>query len=63
MCGEMNFFLGLQINQTDKGISISQSKYVKELLKMSGMEESKLVCTPMTAGCKLRKDDESPKAD
>jgi len=63
VCGEMNFFLRLQINQTDKGIFISQSKYVKEMLKKFGMEDSKPVCTPITIGCKLRKNDESPKAN
>lgn len=33
MIGEMEFFLGLQITQTDKGIFICQTKYAKELLK------------------------------
>jgi len=61
MFGEMNLFLGLQINQSDKGIFIFQSKYVKELLKKFGMEDSKSVCTPMVTGCTLRKTNESPK--
>jgi hypothetical protein len=33
MLGEMKFFLGLQITQSDKGISISQTKYINEMLK------------------------------
>lgn len=33
MIGELNLFLSLQINQTDKGIFISQSKYVKKFIK------------------------------
>ena len=33
MLGEMKFFLGLQINQSDKGIFISQTKYIHEMLK------------------------------
>jgi len=61
MFGGMNFFLGLQIVQSDKVIFISQSKYVKELLKKFGMEDSKLVGNPMVIGCKLSKDDDSPK--
>jgi hypothetical protein len=40
MLGEIKFFLGLQITQSDKGISISQTKYD---LKKFQMEESKLV--------------------
>lgn len=63
MIGELNFFLGLQVNQTDKGIFISQSKYVRELLKKFGMDDSKLVSTPMVTRCKLSKDDESAKTD
>lgn len=63
MIGEMNFFLGLQINQNDKGIFIFQSKYIKELLKKFLSESSKLVCTPMTTRCKLTRDDKSPKED
>jgi len=63
MFGEMNFFLGLQTIQSDKGIFISQSKYVRELLKKFGMEDSKPVGTPMVTRCKLSKDDDSPKAN
>lgn len=33
------------------------------MLKKLGMKDSKLVCTPMITGCKLSKNDESPKAD
>jgi len=33
MMGELTFFLGLQINQSTKGIFISQTKYCTELLK------------------------------
>jgi hypothetical protein len=61
--GKVNFFLGLPINQVDNGIFISYSKYVKEVLKNFGMEDSKMVCTPMVIGCKLSKDDKSSKVD
>ena len=33
MMGEMSYFLGLQVKQTDDGIFINQSKYTKNLLK------------------------------
>ena len=33
MLGELNFFLGLQISQPDKGIFISQTKYINEMIK------------------------------
>jgi hypothetical protein len=59
MLGELSFFLGLQISQYDKGIFVSQTKYVKEILKKFRMEDCTLVSTPMVIGCKLRKNDES----
>jgi hypothetical protein len=45
--GESSFFLGLQITQSRKGIFISQTKYIKEMLKKFGMEDCALVSTPM----------------
>ena len=33
MMGELTYFLGLQIKQSDKGIFISQGKYVNDKLK------------------------------
>jgi hypothetical protein len=63
MLGELSFFLGLQISQSDKGIFISQTKYVKEMLKKFIMEDCTPVNTPMVTSCKLRKNDESPEAN
>ena len=40
------------------GIYITQSKYVKEILKTFGLEDSKLVSTPMVIGHKLSKNDD-----
>jgi len=61
LIGELTFFLGLQISQQDEGIFISQTKYIKEMLKKFGMEDFKPISTLMVTGCKLRKDDESKK--
>jgi hypothetical protein len=63
LLGELNLFLGLQICQCDKGIFISQTKYIREMLKKFGMEDCKPVSTPMQTSCKLRKDDDSKDAD
>lgn len=62
MISELTFFLGLQIYESNKGIFISQTKYIKEMLKKFKMEDSKPISTPMVTGCKLSKNDESPKA-
>jgi hypothetical protein len=59
MLGESSFFLRLHISQSNKGISISQAKYIKEMLKKFKMEDCAPVSTPMITGCKLSKDVES----
>ena len=59
MLGELTFFLGLQVSQSEKRIFISQTKYIKDMIKKFKMEDSKPVSTPMVTGCKLSKDDES----
>ncbi|GJU86027.1 copia protein [Tanacetum coccineum] len=59
MMGELNFFLGLQIKQMKDGIFFNQSKYIKEMLKKFGLEDSKPTKTPMSLEIKLTKDDEA----
>ena len=63
LLGELNFFLGLQISQLDDEMFISQSRYIKEMLKKFGMEDCRPASTLMITGCKLSKDDESKKVD
>ena len=63
LLGELTFFLGLQISQRTEGIFITQTKYIKEMLKKFQMEDCKPVSTPMITGCKLSKDDESKEVD
>jgi Asp-tRNA(Asn)/Glu-tRNA(Gln) amidotransferase C subunit len=63
LLGEISFFLGLQIRQNKQGIFISQTKYIREMLKRFGMEDCKPVITPMQTNCKLRKDDDSKSTD
>ncbi|GJS51478.1 retrovirus-related pol polyprotein from transposon TNT 1-94 [Tanacetum coccineum] len=53
MMGEMTFFLGLQVNQSPRGIFINQSNYVLEILKKYGMEACDPVGTPMEIKDKL----------
>ena len=60
LLGELTYFLGLQVQQTKDGIFLSQTKYLKQILKRYRMEDSKLVCTLMVTGCSLISNDESP---
>ncbi|GKD26557.1 retrovirus-related pol polyprotein from transposon TNT 1-94 [Tanacetum coccineum] len=63
MMGELNFFLGLQIKQIEDGIFFNQSKYIKEMLKKFGLEDSKPMKTPMSSDTKLMKDEECESVD
>jgi transposase len=49
LLGELSFFLGFQICQRNQGIFISQTNYIREMLKRFGMEYCKPVNTPMKA--------------
>jgi hypothetical protein len=59
LIGELYFLLGLHICQSNQGICISQTEYIREMLKRFGMEYCKPVSTPMQTSCKLSKDDDS----
>ncbi|GKD32500.1 retrovirus-related pol polyprotein from transposon TNT 1-94 [Tanacetum coccineum] len=63
MIGELNFFFGLQIKQMEDGIFFNQSKYIKEMLKKFGLEESKPMKTPTSSDTKLMKDKECELVD
>ncbi|GKB01442.1 putative ribonuclease H-like domain-containing protein [Tanacetum coccineum] len=45
--GELTFFLGLQVKQSQEGIFISQDKYVAEILKKFDFVSVKSAVTPM----------------
>jgi hypothetical protein len=57
MIGELSFFLNLQIKQLKDGIFISQSKYLKDILKKFGLENAKPIKTPMATNGHLDLDE------
>ena len=57
--GEIKFFVELQVTQMKHSICITQSKYVKEILKTFRTEDSKLVSTPKVTSHKLSKNVDS----
>lgn len=62
--GKLTFFLGLQITYQDNGdLFISQSKYVKDLLKKARMESCKSCPTPCKPHTQLLKDEGTPLID
>ncbi|GKE56447.1 putative ribonuclease H-like domain-containing protein, partial [Tanacetum coccineum] len=61
--GELTFFLGLQVKQKEDGISISQDKYVTEILKKFGFFDVKTASTPMETQKPLLKDEDGEKVD
>jgi hypothetical protein len=63
LLGELSFFPRLQICEINQGIFISQTKYIREMLKRFKMEDLKPVITPIQTSCKLSKDDDSKSTD
>ena len=59
----MKFFLGIEVQQSESGIFISQSKYASEVLKRFNMSNCKISPTPVITGLKLSKDGEGSTID
>ncbi|KAJ9561621.1 hypothetical protein OSB04_006781 [Centaurea solstitialis] len=63
MMGELTFFLGLQIKQSEKGIFINQGKYVHEMLKKFDLTSCTPTKTPMAPPLSLDKDSKGKPVD
>ncbi|GJW66016.1 putative ribonuclease H-like domain-containing protein [Tanacetum coccineum] len=61
--GELTFFLGLQVKQSQEGIFISQDKYVAEILKKFDFVSVKSAITPMETKAPLAQDEGGPNVD
>ncbi|GJU69582.1 putative ribonuclease H-like domain-containing protein [Tanacetum coccineum] len=61
--GELTFFLGLQVNQKEDRIFISQDKYATEILKKFGFTDVKTASTPMETQKPLLKDEDEEEVD
>ncbi|KAL0314938.1 UNVERIFIED_CONTAM: Retrovirus-related Pol polyprotein from transposon RE1 [Sesamum angustifolium] len=51
--GHARYFLGLEIARSSDGISITQHKYIREIIKDAGLIHSRPKCTPLPLGLKL----------
>jgi hypothetical protein len=63
MMGELQFFLGLQINQLNKGTFVHQAMYTKEIVRKFKMEDSKAMATPISTTIALDADEEGEHVD
>eukprot|EP00253_Pinus_taeda_P030134 PITA_30134 len=61
--GLLRYFLGIEVDQNENGIFITQAKYVNEVLERFNMQDSKAAITPKVMGLKLSKEDSSKDFD
>ncbi|XP_058725624.1 secreted RxLR effector protein 161-like [Vicia villosa] len=59
LVGELTYFLRLQVKQMDDSIFISQSEYVKNIIKKFGMKNASHNRTPAPTHVKLSNDEKS----
>ena len=48
--GDINYFLGIQVNDTTKDLHLSQTKYIIDLLSRAKIREAKAISMPMVHG-------------
>ena len=61
--GNLRYFLGMEVARSKKGISVSQRKYVLDLLEETGMSDCKPAETPKDYTTKLGSIQDSPPVD
>eukprot|EP01018_Ginkgo_biloba_P023828 Gb_00935 [translate_table: standard] len=61
--GQLHYFLGIEIWQSEKGIFMSQAKYAMDILKKFNMSDCKPLATPVKFGLKLSKYEDSDSVD
>ena len=55
--GELNFFMGIQVNRNQNTILLSQTKYVQDLLAKTEMSNCKGIESPFSTTKKLKKNE------
>jgi len=61
--GKLKYFLGIEVAHSEKGIFISQQKYILDLLKEIGMVDCRLCETPIDLKHRLKNDEEGATTD
>ncbi|KAL2253435.1 UNVERIFIED_CONTAM: Retrovirus-related Pol polyprotein from transposon RE1 [Sesamum indicum] len=57
--GSARYFLGLQIARSEAGTSVTQSKYISDIIADCGLLHARPAATPLTPGLKLHDDDDN----
>jgi hypothetical protein len=63
MMGELQFFLWLQIKQSQEGTFVHQTMYTKDIVRKFKMEDSKTMVMPMSTTTTLDADEEGEHVD
>jgi len=58
--GDLNYFLGIEVNKVKNGILLTQEKYANDVLRRVGMMSCKLVSTLLSTSEKLSANESSP---
>jgi hypothetical protein len=61
--GPLSYFLGIEVSSTSDGFSISQEKYIQDLLACAALGDERTVKTPMELNVQLRASDGDPLPD
>jgi hypothetical protein len=61
--GALSYYLGIEVHQDDRGISLCQTKYAKQLLEKVGLSQCNPSKTPMEVKLKLSKIGDSSSVD
>jgi histone deacetylase 1/2 len=61
--GDLSFFLGMEVSRNASGLSLSQKRYIHDLLIRTDMLHCKPLRTPMSSTCKLSLSDGEPMED
>ena len=61
--GRLHYYLGLEVSQSEEGITLCQNAYAAKILETTGMTRCKSTCTPMEPCLKLSKLSTAPAVD
>ena len=62
--GSLDYFLGIEVRPQPNGaIILTQSKYIRDLLGKTNMDEANPISSPMVGGCKLTRSGYEPFPD